>query len=277
MANEREGPPKNLPQQTIKVPAQIFEDNSVYAYFVAVLELALNKTAEQDIPYVIMPDPFNANQDRLLRQVLEGTTDVTWAVTSVERERAHQAIYFPLARGLLGYRIFLVHPDNKDAFVNKPAWELKKEVAVQGIGWPDTVVLRFNGFRVEEVPITMMFKLIETKMADYFPRSVMEIEYELQSRPSTNLVVESSKGFYYPSPMYFFVNKQNQRLASRLQKGLDIALQDGSLLALYEQQSFAISADKMLLNRDITDLKNPVLSTQSKLTLEKYSAFIIRH
>lgn len=276
-ANERDGAPQSLPKQTIRVPAQVFEDNSVYAYFVAVLKLALNKTAEEGIPYKIMPDPFNANQDRLLRQLTEGTTDITWAVTSVEREQANRAIYFPLARGLLGYRIFLVHPDNKDAFVNKPAWELKKEVAVQGLGWPDTDVLRFNGFRVEEVPITMMFKLIETKMADYFPRSVMEIEYELQSRPSANLMVESSKGFYYPSPMYFFVNKQNQRLASRLQKGLDMALQVGSLLALYEQQSFAISANKMLLNRDIIDLKNPVLSTQSKQTLEKYSAFVIKH
>ena len=90
---------------TVRVPAVVFEDNDIHAYFVEVLKLALNKTNTDGLPLRIAPDPFNANQDRMLRQVKEGSTDVTWSVTSEERERAHLAVYFPLARGLLGYRV----------------------------------------------------------------------------------------------------------------------------------------------------------------------------
>ena len=225
----------------------------------------------------IEADPFNANQDRLLRQVKEGSTDITWAVTSQEREAQHQAVYFPLARGLLGYRVFVVHPDNQDAFGSKSPAQLKQALSVQGIGWPDNEIMRFNGYRVEEVPLNMMFKLIESGMADFFPRSVMEIEYELSARNSAQLAIEPQLAFYYPSPTYFFVNKQKPSFAKRLKKGLDIALADGSLTALYEQQRFAKSAHKILEGRQIISLTNPILTPQSKQTLKQYKHFLLQH
>ncbi|MDG6098462.1 amino acid ABC transporter substrate-binding protein [Alteromonas sp. ZYF713] len=262
---------------TIRVPAVVFEDNEIHAYFVEVLKLALDKTKTNELPVKIVPDPFNANQDRLLRQVKEGSTDVTWAVTSEEREREHLAVYFPLARGLLGYRVFLVHPDNQQTFGTREPAQLKQSLSVQGIGWPDTDIMRFNGYRVEEVSMTMMFKLIESKMADYFPRSVMEVEYELASRPSAQLAIEPHMAFYYPSPMYFFVSKRNRGLAQRLEKGLDLALADGSLIDLYNKQPFARSANKMLGDRHVIHLQNPILSSQSEKTLKRYKDFLLQH
>ncbi len=262
---------------TVRVPAVVFEDNDIHAYFVEVLKLALDKTNTDGLPLRIAPDPFNANQDRMLRQVKEGSTDVTWAVTSAERERVHLAVYFPLARGLLGYRVFLVHPDNQQSFGARAPGELKQSISVQGIGWPDTDIMRFNGYRVEEVPLTMMFKLIETKMADYFPRSVMEVDYELATRPSAQLVIEPHLAFYYPSPTYFFVSKRNRSLAERLKKGLDLALADGSLIALYNQQGFAQSANNMLRERQIIRLQSPVLTPQSRQTLTRYQDFLLKH
>lgn len=260
----------------IRVPARVFDDNTIHSYFVDVLTLALSKTQNDGLPFKIVPDPFNANQDRLLRQVKEGSTDVTWAVTSIEREEANRAVFFPVARGLLGYRVFLIHPDNKDVYREKPLSELKESLSVQGIGWPDTEIMRFNGYRVKEVPMSMMFKLIESKMADYFPRSVMEVEFELSSRQNAPLMIEPAKAFYYPSPMYFFVNKRNRMLAERILKGLDIALNDGSLAALYNKQPFAQSAFRMLTGRDIIKLQNPILSIQSQRALEKYKTFLIK-
>lgn len=259
----------------IRVPARVFDDNTIHSYFVDVLTLALDKTQVNGLPFRIVPDPFNANQDRLLRQVKEGSTDVTWAVTSIEREEANQAVFFPIARGLLGYRVFLIHPDNENEYREKPLSELKESLSVQGIGWPDTDIMRFNGYRVKEVPMSMMFKLIESKMADYFPRSVMEIEFELSSRQSEPLMIEPARGFYYPSPMYFFVNKRNRMLAERIHKGLDIALNDGSLVALFNKQPFSQSAFKILKGRDILKLQNPLLSPQSQRTLENYKDFLV--
>ncbi|WP_175439552.1 transporter substrate-binding domain-containing protein [Alteromonas lipolytica] len=265
------------PQQTLRVPAQVFEDNSVHLYFVSALKLALAKTESTSGQTKIIPDPFNATQDRLLRQVKEGTTDVTWAVTSVEREREHLAVYFPLARGLLGYRLMLIHPNRQAEFNDITTAQLKKLVAVQGIGWPDTDVLRFNGYRVEEEPFSMLFKLIHNNMADFFPRSAIEIQNEVDNRPQFNLLIEKSTAFYYPSPMYFFVNKQNVRLAERIHRGLDIALKDGSLMALYQGASFASSAEQLLNAHRVIELKNPVLSKRSIYMLTEYKDFLISH
>ncbi|MBR9791262.1 MAG: amino acid ABC transporter substrate-binding protein [Gammaproteobacteria bacterium] len=262
---------------TVRVPAEVFEAKDIYVYFVEVLKLALDKTNTNNLPVRIVPDPFNASQDRTLRQVREGSTDVTWAVASEEREREHLAVYFPLARGLLGYRVFLVHPDDQQRFGTITPAQLKQSLSVQGIGWPDTDIMRFNGYRVEEAPMTMMFKLIESKMADYFPRSVMEVEYELASRPSYQLVIEPHLAFYYPSPMYFFVNKQNRSLAKRIKRGLDLALADGSLIALYNKQPFAQSANKMLRGRQIISLQSPILSPQSKQMLIRYQNYLLKH
>lgn len=116
----------------------VFEDNDIHVYFVEVLKLALDKTNTSGHPIKIVPDPFNANQDRMLRQVNEGSTDVIWTVTSEDREREHLAVYFPLARGLLGYQVFLVHPDNQQSFGTRAPGEFKQSLSVQGIGWPDT-------------------------------------------------------------------------------------------------------------------------------------------
>lgn len=260
----------------IRVPAQHFKENSTYRYFVDALRLALDKTKDAGLPFKILPDPSKASQGRLLRQLREGTTDVTWTVTSREREHAYRAVYFPIARGLFGYRVLLIHTNNNDVFANLSLSQLKENAGVQGVGWPDATILRFNGYSVKEAPVSMLFKLIESKMADYFPRSVLEVEDELSSRTALPLMIEPQKAFYYLSPLYYYVSRQNSDLADRIQKGLDIALADGSLLALYNDQPFAKSTEKLLSGRDFIELKNPVLSDFSQHTLEKYSTFLIK-
>tara|TARA_Y100001968_G_scaffold199584_1_gene183168 strand:+ start:2331 stop:3263 length:933 start_codon:yes stop_codon:yes gene_type:complete len=270
-ANEQQAKP-----ETLRIPAQVTTDNQTYAYYVEVLKLALETTSDRDSAIRVIPDPLNANQNRLLRQIKVGSTDVTWAVTTEKREREYLAVYFPVARGLFGYRVFLIHPDNRALFVNKSPKALKQDLSVQGMGWPDSEIMRFNGYRVEEVPTTMMFKLIESKMADFFPRSVIEVENELSNLSSNQLAVAPSIAFYYPSPSYFFVNKQNKKLAQRIKQGLDKALTNGKLLRLYAQQPFAKSANTMLLNRRIIALKNPLLTLQSRQTLKRYNAFLLK-
>ncbi len=256
----------------LKVPSNVFDDEELYYYFVEALKLSLAKTANQAIPTVIKTDPFNANQDRLLRQVKVGTTDVTWAVASAEREQENLAVYFPLTRGLLGYRVFIIHPDSAEQFTDIKLDALKQLVAVQGVGWPDTEALRFSGLHVEEVPFSMTYKLISTGMADYYPRSVIEVQNELDSSDEPNLALETSVAIYYPSPVYFFVHKNNQQLADRIKRGLDLALQDGSLAALFDARSFTSGAKFLLQNRQVIHLENPTLTAESKQTLDTYQS-----
>jgi len=41
---------------------------------------------------------------------------------------------------------------------------------------------------------------------------------------------------HYPAPICFFVNKQNKKLADRLERGLRIAIEDASLAQLFKNQ-----------------------------------------
>ncbi|MDC8831065.1 transporter substrate-binding domain-containing protein [Alteromonas gilva] len=261
--------------KVIKVPAAVFEDKEIYDYFVEALKLALAKTAQNKTSTVIKADPNNANQDRLLRQVKEGSTDVTWAVASAEREQENLAVYFPLMRGLLGYRVFIIHPDSTQQFADIELDALKQLVAVQGIGWPDTDALRNSQLTVEEVPFSMTFKLIDTGMADYYPRSVVEVRNEITNRPDLQLELEKSVDLYYPSPVYFFVSKENQALANRIKRGLELAFADGSLEALFNTRAFAIEAKAILENRRVIHLENPTLTEESKRILDTYNSYFI--
>jgi len=54
------------------------------------------------------------------------------------------------------------------------------------------------------------------------------------------LRVEENLAFYYPFPIYFFVNKANHTLANIIKRGLEIALKDGSFKALFLKHHKAV-------------------------------------
>lgn len=261
---------KNL-IETYTIPAKRFKQDILYNYFTEVLLISLINTAEPEVRVKLKPVKYTSTQHRQLIQVNDGDTDIIWAVTSKQREHSHFAVYFPLTGGLMGYRVSIINGVSADQFTNIESLEgLTDKLAVQGMDWPDTEILRYNGLKVEEQPYASLFKLIDRQLADYFPRSVIEINNEISSKKKLNLIIEPSFAFYYPSPMYFFVNKENHELGQRILSGLIMALKDGSLLKLFNAQPFASKALSMLLERHIINLENPNLSYQSRTALESY-------
>ena len=68
-----------------------------------------------------------------------------------------------------------------------------------------------------------------TYTLDFLPLSVSEInaEYKDNRREHANLRLYNRFIFYYPFPMYFFVNKENKELAKRIEQGLEKAIDSG--------------------------------------------------
>ena len=57
---------------------------------------------------------------------------------------------------------------------------------------------------------------------------------ELKARPKLlNLVIEPNLMLVYPAPIYFCKQKKNAKLARRIKKGLDLAIEDGSFDKLF--------------------------------------------
>ena len=214
-------------------------------YFLQLLEGALQSTAEQYGPWQLSQFPTPMNQSRAIENMAHACDfDVQWHMTTASREEQMRAIRIPLYKGLFGYRALMVHADAKSSFATiESAAELQQLVAGQGHDWPDTGILKYNGFNVQGVNnYHGLFDLLVQKRIDYFPRSVAEIGEELKMHAGKPLVSDTHILLYYPAPIYFFVCKQHDGLAERLETGLKNIIENGVFNDVFsasrEYQSF---------------------------------------
>ena len=108
--------------------------------------------------------------------------------------------------------------------------------------------------------------MIAGKRFDYFPRGIDEVWLEIEKNRSDvpEIVVEENLCLYYPLPYYYFVNKNNNKLADRIKRGLQIAGGDGSFKRLFLKYHEKFVRNANLSNRLVFSMKNPNLSEGTK-------------
>lgn len=260
--------------ERIRYPRQEASPDSRSDYFLAVLELALSKSRRKFGEYQLMPADIGMQQARALESLLsQRHLDVVWTITSREREQQLLPIRIPLDKGLYGYRVLLIRDGDQHRFGRvRTLGDLADLTAGQGHDWPDTKILRANGLKVEtNSRYSSSFEMLARGRFDYFPRGVSEIGPELRQHPALALAIEPRLLLYYPSAMYFFVNPQAQRLAARLQSGLEAALADGSFDRLFNEHPAMQEALQLLRQpRQLLTLDNPLLPAQTPLATARY-------
>lgn len=242
------------------------------SYYKSVLLLALEKSRDKFGSYSINQIDTGVSQEHLIRLIQENKfVNLFWTMTSVQREQSLLAVRFPLFKGLLGCRIFLIKKGQQSKFDQLENTEqLKLLLAGQGEDWPDTKILSANQFKLATASKDQnLFKMLSKGRFDYFPRALHEARSEILQHPK--LEIEKRFLLYYDAPFFFFVNKENKRLASRLEYGLKVAFNDGSFEKLFYQHP--MSADIVnefnLAERELIVLDNPLLTKQSKQLLEQ--------
>lgn len=251
------------------------ESDTRNSYYIALLELALDKTANKYGTYEIKNIGMVGEQKRLATLLGNGTGDVDlmWTMTNSEREKIMLPIRIPLLKGLMGCRLLIINKNKKNIFEKiNDVKDLKKLTAIQGHDWPDTDILIANGFKVEKATnYEGMFQMVESGRGDYFPRAIIEPFEELKLRPDLNLIVEEKIMLYYFSPIYFFTNINKPELKKRIEEGLKIAIADGSFDKLfYNHPSNKAVFDKInFKNMKVFKLNNPFLSEETKKIMNK--------
>ncbi|MEC9275187.1 MAG: hypothetical protein VYC18_02555, partial [Pseudomonadota bacterium] len=232
--------------QTSQLPPSSYEvkivesselDYASHAYYSALLKLALSKTEDPIKPTYLVESSGNLVQERVLRQLnQEGGIDVFWTVTSKLREQQAIPVRVPLLNGIMGYRVSLIRQNTLREFNNvRSAPDLKRFVAGQGHDWPDFQILEHNGFTTLGTSnYDIIIELLKAGRIDYFPRAAHEAVVEAKSLNDPDIIIEPSVLLYYPSYMFFFVSQSKPELAQRIERGLNIARQDGSFAALFE-------------------------------------------
>ena len=235
------------------------EPGADYRYPVVLLDLALRKSGTA---YRLQANGTPMLQGRALKQLaVGGVIDVVWSMTSREREAELTPIRIPIDKGLLGWRIFLIKNQDAPRFANiQNLADLQQLQAGQGHDWPDTEILRANGFNVQGYSVfESLFNMLELGRFDYFPRSIMEIWAEEKSHAHMNLAVEQSVVLHYPTAYYFFVNKNNPTLARAIERGLRVAIKDGSFDTLFNKTYGDVVQRTRLHARKRFELTNPLL------------------
>lgn len=239
-------------------------------YFISLLQLALDKTRDEYGDYQLEPSPEPMNQGRAISQLAIGEQiDVIWSMTSRLRENQLRPIRIPLLKGLMGYRIFVIRAEDEVWFRTLRTLDQLRDLRVgQGHDWPDADILRANGFRVEtSTDYETLFQMLQAGRFDFMPRAVNEPWEEVHARKELNLTVENTLLLYYPTANYFFVNKDNDALAKRLEKGLELAIADGSFDQLFNRHPInAFALEHARLNqRRMLKLENPLLPMATPL------------
>jgi len=194
---------------------------------------------------------------------------VMWTVTNKDREAFLRPIRVPIFKGLFGYRCLVIRKADQAKFAAiKTQRDLAMLAAGQGEQWPDTGVLRANGFSVVTGTQTEnLYKMLAAKRFDYFPRALVEINSELEFINTYNLMIEPNIMLEYPNPLYFFVQQTNTELAERMERGWKIILANGSFDELFfKQQKVKDALFKWLPHvRYIAHLKTPDLPEDTPL------------
>ncbi|MBC3765913.1 diguanylate cyclase [Neptunicella marina] len=234
-------------------------------YYSALLQLALenadSKLSLQPVSIPTMP------QGRSVTLLKSGVYDVHWMVSNIQRESALLPIRIPLYKGLIGWRMLLINQSKQRAFTaDMPLKKLQTLIAGQGVDWPDTDILKHNGFRVETSATTQSLQnMLSLNRVDYFPRSVIEIWQERDELATSNVDIQADLVLQYPMAVYFFVNKDNRDLHDILYQGLKIAVENGEFEQLFQQFFADVLQQADLPNKRIIKLENPQLSAATPL------------
>jgi hypothetical protein len=242
---------------TVVFPRSEADEDQRSHYPTKLLEMALKRAPGN---YRLKLSDIRMQQARgmLMLQRNEGI-DIVCYMTSAEREADMLAIKIPIDRGLIGWRLMLVSKTRplKDGFQGLD--RIKRLNAVQGGDWPDTAILRANGFQVHTTTsYGALFLMLGTHRVDYFPRGIAEIWQEAD-RYHDKLEVEPGVVLRYPSALYYFVRKGNEKLAEAVTAGLDKMIADGSFHKLFMGYYGAGLKRANVRHRRIYDIANPLL------------------
>lgn len=240
-------------QQTIVIPPWGAQGDKQGQYFPQLLALALEKTAPTDGYVAIKLYPEDLSGTRSVVELkYKNTIQVAWYGATEERMRELLPIQISLLRDLGEYRVLLIRKQDQEKFSKVQTLEdLRQFTSGVSAYWSVTALMRANHLPVKTVnDFNLLFPMLKAGRFDYISRNLVEVWEEARVLEKDGLVIEQELLLKGGSPLYFFVNKNNAALADRIERGLNLALADGSFdQLLVSTPGFAEAAQEIQSNR----------------------------
>ncbi len=203
-------------------------------YFVNTLKQALSYSPNKNYQLTFYNKALP--KIRVLKNIASnGGINIIAAGATTDREEMLLPIYFPIVKGLFGWRIPLVNKNNSNLFLPKLSTQAFKKLTVGQLhSWSDTKVLESNNLHVEKGSHYQgLFSMLAANRFDYFPRSILEVQSEFDAHKDMDIAIDSNILIHYPTAYFFYVNKENKTLADDVKYGLEQSLKDGSFERLF--------------------------------------------
>jgi hypothetical protein len=243
------------------------------AFQMGVLKLVLDKT---EVPYTLEISKTKMEQTRIIESIANKTFDLYWMGTSKSLEEKLLPIRYPIFRGLIGYRLFIINKADQTKFKSiTDLTALQRLTGSQGYGWSDIEILENSGLKQIPAEYENIFKLIHNgNRVDYFSRAISEAFEEVETRSNlySNLAVDEQVLLVYPFALLFFTNRENSELAELLTEGFEKAYEDGSFNEFFYNHEII---KKMFENANLEsririDIPNPLLTEETAAIPKKY-------
>ncbi len=205
-------------------------------YFPKLLRLALEKTRTEG-PYEIVEIAQHLTSPRQATELKNnGIINLMWDGSNPQREAEMHPVRISLLHHLNDYRVFLIRAEDQPRFSQvRTLADLRALKAGAGVNWPSTDVLRHNDLPVvTSIAYEYLFPMLRAGRFDYMPRGVYEAFHEQRARTADRLAVEKTIFLHYHVPFYFFVSHENAALGQRVERGLKLAIRDGSFGRLFD-------------------------------------------
>jgi len=234
-----------------------------------ILKGALDRTSAEYGPYSLEQAPVQMSAARAIEQLeRHGLVNVVWSSTSIDREKKFLTIRIPLRKGLLGYRVCLIDAKNQGRIDHVQTLDdLRKLTVGQGTGWADVAVYGAEGVPVTTAAYGGLFDMVSAGRFDLFPRGLSEVfrEFAVNGPRLPGLAIDRHLLLYYRWPYYFFFNRDDARLAARIEAGLKMMRADGSFDAIFHKYNDDWIAAADIRHRVIIRLNNPLLPPDTPL------------
>ncbi|SMF38677.1 ABC-type amino acid transport substrate-binding protein [Alteromonadaceae bacterium Bs31] len=260
---------------TLVVPLNFFPGRRIYAYHVDLLQLVLEKTKEEfgacELTVLETYQPINRIH---LNIVGGGRFDIVDSTVNPKRDENLLPVRFPIYRGLMGYRVLLIREGDQKRFDKIRTIEDMRSITVGGgFNWFDVkLVKKQNIPTIIASDLETLYRMLPAGRFDAILRGAQEVIIDEVRLHPQGQQLEKNLVLAYPLPVNYYMNKTNIELAKRIQRGLEIAQQDGSFKKLFDSHRLIQETMERvkLEDRHFIYMCNPALSKDIPLDKAEY-------
>jgi hypothetical protein len=260
------------PLEVVRPAAEAAGDTR-YDHYWRLLAQALAITEPRFGAFLLREAVLPMTERRALQELETGRGSITVLVHGnvADYEQRLLPIRFPLDKGLLGYRVFLIRGEMQSELnLVRSVDDLRRYTIGQGREWGDVTILRKAGLSVVEgTSYEGLFAMLAAGRFQLFSRSVVEVGEELaRGKPQyQELTIERRLLLYYPLTRYFYVTRSpsGHLLAQRITEGLERMLKNGSFDRSFEDFKGPFEGQLGFRNRLLMRIANPLQTVETPL------------